>query len=261
MLSRKGKLVTLTLSILLLGILKYMLDHGVQELPQILQLIAYASLPVAGGLIVLSSCSLLEPLSDVGDSTTFHLSRQISEGPARNFFIGFLLTAYLGLVRPPLTVGMRFLPYVEWVAIALVVYVMYTMTRPFGKEFYVTSETSGWKRHVQEVERETGRDLMRITSAMKEFVSRGAKEPLLVHLALHLQRRGEPDEDVLKILRPLMHYQENAPRHRIHFWTRPQTKRKHAVRNEKARENFLNTFLKKSIGWNQNEFEESKREL
>jgi len=194
---------------------------------------------------VLSFCSLLGTFADIENSATSRPIRQASEDPARNFFTGFLITAYLNLVRPPLNAYVTFLPYVEWIAIALLVYMMYTMTRLSTKEFYVSSGGLGWKRHVQEVRRETGRNLIRVTSVMEQFVDHGVKEPLLVYLTLHLQRLGETEEDILKTLSPLIDYQKNAQRHKLYFLTFPWTKRKLAIRTKKTRENILNTLLKK----------------
>ena len=245
MFSKKSKLVALILSVFLLLILRYILDYSAEALPQVSQLIAYASLPIAGGLITLSFCSLLGTFMDVENSVTSRLLERASEAPARNFFIGFLMTAYLNLVRPPLTVNVSFLPYIEWVTIALTVYVIYTMTRPSTNGFHVSSEGPGWKRHVQEVKRETGRDLTRITSVMEEFIDHGVKGPLLVYLALHLQRLGETEESILKALNPLINYQEDVRRHKSYFLIFPWTKRKLAMRNKKERENLLKAFLEK----------------
>jgi ABC-type multidrug transport system fused ATPase/permease subunit len=242
--SKKNKLEALIFSVLFLTILKYIIDHGAEALPQVLQLTAHASLPVAGGLITLSLGSLLGTFTVAKNSAASHLLRQASKDPARNFFTGFLITAYLNLVRPPLTVNLPFLPYIEWVVIVLAVYVVYSMTRLSTKEFYVSSEGSGWKRHIQEVRRETGHNLMRVTSVMEQFVEQGVKEPLLVYLTLHLQRLGETEEDILKILRPLIDYQK-AGRHKLYFLFFPWTKRKIAIRNKKAREVLLNTLLEK----------------
>lgn len=245
MFSKKSKLVALILSVFLLLTLRYMLDYSAEALHQVLQLIACASLPVAGGLITLSFCSLLGTFMDVENPVTSRLLEQASEVPARNFFIGFLMTAYLDLVRPPLTANVSFLPYVEWVTIALAVYAIYTMTRPSANGFHVSPEGPGWKRHVQEVKRETGRDLTRITSAMEEFVDHGVKERLLVYLALHLQRLGETEEGILKTLNPLIDYREDVRRHKSYFLIFPWTKRKLAMRNKKEREKLLKAFIKK----------------
>jgi len=245
-LSRKSRLVAFIFSVFFLLILRYMLDHSAETLPQVLQLIASASLPFVGGLITLSFCSLLGTFRNVENSVTSHLLERTSEVPERNFFIGFLITAYLSLVRPPLTANVSFLPYVEWVTIAATVYVIYSIARPSTNGFYVSSEGPSWKRHVQEVKRETGRDLMRIKSVMKEFVDNGVKGPLLVYLTLHLQRLGETEESILKTLNPLIDYEENVRRHKLYFLAFPWTKRKLAIRNKKAREHLLSTLLKKT---------------
>lgn len=243
MLSRKSKLAAFIFSVLFLLTLKYVIDHNVETLPRVLQLITYGALPIAGGLITLSFCSLLEPLSDTGSSATFHLLQQISEGSWRNFSVGFLVTAYLSLIRPRLIIDASFLPYIEWVAIALAVYLMYSMPRPSTKESNTGSESLGWKEHIQKVKRETGRDLMRITSGMEQFLDHGVKEPLLVYLTLHLQRLGEIEEGIINTLSPLINYQKNAGRHKLYLLFFPWAKRKFAMRSKKAREYLLNALL------------------
>jgi len=245
MLNEKSKLAALIFSVLFLLILKYVIDHGIEALPLVLQLVVYASLPIAGGLVTLGSCSLLRTFVDVENWATFPTLGRFLEEKASVFFVGFVAVAYLNLIRPPIAAYVLLLPYVEWVAIALVVYVMYTMTRPSTKEFYVGSEGPSWKEHIQKVRRETGRDLMRITSVMEQFVDHGVKEPLLVYLTLHLQRLGASEEGILKTLSPLIDYQENARRHKLYFLVFPWTKRKLAMRNKKAREDLLEPLVKK----------------
>jgi hypothetical protein len=245
MLSRESKLVALIFSVLLLLILKYIIDHSTEALPQVLQLVAYASLPIAGGLTTLSSCSLLRNFVDVGSWATSPLLRQFSEEQESHFFIGFIIVAYLSLIRPPLANYVPLLPYVEWVVIALLVYVMYTMTRQPTEEFYIRSETPSWKEHIQKVRRETGSDLIHITSLMERFVDHGVKEPLLVYLTLHLQRVGETEEGILKTLSSLIDYKEKAPRHKLYHLAFPWTKKELIIRNKKTRENLLNTLLEK----------------
>jgi hypothetical protein len=245
MLSKKSKVAVLIASVLFFLILKYVADHIAEPPSQILQFIAYVSQAVAGGLIVLSFCSLLGTFAVVQNSATSHVLGRVSEGPGRNFFLGFFIVAYLILARPPLASNVPFLPYVEWVVIALVVYVAYSMTRLSTDEFYVSSEIPSWKRHIQDGRRETGRDLVRVTSVMERFVNDGMKEPLLVYLTLHLQRLGETAEDILKILSPLINYQKETRRHKLYFLIFPWTKRKIAIRNKKARGVLLNTLFEK----------------
>ena len=260
MLSMKSKLVALIFSVLLVLIAKYVVDHNAEALPQLQRQITYASLPIAGGLTTLSLCSLLKTFVDTDNLAASHLLREDLEAQTTYFFIGFLATAYLSLIRPPLAAYVPFLPYVEWVAVALVVYVMYDMTKPSAKELYIGSEGAGWKKHVQDVGRETGRDLIRITSVMQQFVDYGVKEPLLVYLTLHLQRLGETEESILKLLKPLITYQENARRHRLYYLAFPWRKRKLAERSKKAREDLLKKLLK-NVGCDENESGESESYL
>ncbi len=248
MLSKKSKLAALIPSVLFLTVLNHAISNNAEALHQVLQLIVYASLPIAGGLIALSLCSLLGNFTRVENLAMSHLLRRASEDPARNFFIGFLMTAYLNLIRPPLTTNLLFLPYMEWVVIALAVYAVYDMTRLSTKEFYGNSKDLDWKRHIQEVKRETGRDLVRVTAVMEQFVDHGLKEPLLIYLALHLQRLRETEEGILNTLSPLINYQKNAGRHKLYFLVFPWTKRKFAMRNKEAREALLKTLLKKIDG-------------
>lgn len=248
MLSRKSKITVLIVSVLFFLILNYAVDHRAEPLSQILQFLAYASQPVAGGLIALSFCSLLGTFAVVQDSATSHVLGRVSEGPGRNFFLGFCIVAYLILARPPLASNVPFLPYVEWVVIVLVVYVVYSTTRLSTYESYVDAESPSWKRHVQNGRRETGRELVRVTSVMEQFVNDGMKEPLLVYLTLHLQRLGETAEDILKILGPLIDYRKDTRGRRLYFLIFPWARRKITMRNKKAREVMLNLLLEQIDG-------------
>lgn len=244
-LSNSNKLAALIFSVILLLILSYVTSNSAEIFPQALLLITSVSLPVAGGLITLSFCSLLGAFSSVGSSAISHPLTRISENPARNFFFGFLITAYLSLVRPPLAVNLTSLPYIEWTIIAVTVYVVYDMTRQSTKKLYLNSEDLGWKRHEQKIRRETGRELIRASSVMEQFVEHGVKEPLLVYLALHMQRLGENEEGILKTLSPLVDYREDIQRHRLRFLIFPRKRRNHATRSKETRENLLNALLKK----------------
>lgn len=252
--STKTKLVVLIFSVLFLFIPRYLISNSAEALPQVLQLVAYASLLVAGGLITLSFGSLLRTFVDVERWAVSPLMTEVLQEQASDFFIGFIVAAYLSLIRPPLTAYVTFLPYVEWVAIALVVYVIYTMIRQPAEEFYISPQAPNWKRHVQKIRRETGRDLARLTSFMEQFVDHGVKEPLLVYLTLHLQMLGETEDDILKTLDLLIDYRENAQTRKSRFFAFPGAKRKLAMKNKEVRQNLLNDLLKKVDKVYQNEF-------
>ena len=246
--SRKRKTVALLFSVFLLVVLNYTINQGIEAVPQILRFIQYLSLPIAGGAFTLSFCSLLASSVNMADPAISNLLKGVSENRERNFLVGFFVTAYLSFIRPPLTGTLPFIPYAEWIAVVFTVYVMYTLTRNSAQKSYLGSENPGWRKHVQEVSRETGHDLKRVTSFIEEFVDQGVKEPLLVYLTLHLQRLGETDESILRTLNPLIKYKENRRRRRLHFPALPWTKRKLALRNKLHREEILEEILKKTNG-------------
>jgi hypothetical protein len=242
--STRIKFAALILSVLFILISKYVIDHSSETLPQVLPLIAYSSLLIAGGVITLSLGSLLRNFVEGENHEATPLLTQVPQEQASDFLIGFVAVAYLSLIRPPLAAYVAFLPYVEWAAIALLIYMVYTMTRQPADEVYISSQTPSWKRHVQEIRRQTGRDLARVTAVMEQFVDHGVKEPLIVYLTLHLQMLGQTEEDILKTLNPLIDYRENVQRH-SHFLVSTGTKRKNAVKDKEAREKLLDALLKR----------------
>lgn len=243
--SPKSKLAALVFSLLLALLTSYVINSSVEALPEIVQLITYLSLPVVGGFAMLSFFSFLQTFEPVTPSVTSYLIERAADDPTRNFIIGFLVTAYVGLVRPPLTLRVSLLPYVEWAATASLVYVMFAMINRPRKMLYLNSESRNWKRHTQEIKREPGPDLTHVTSAMKEFVEQGAKERLLVYLTLHLQRLGASEEEILKTLNPLVKYQEDASKRRLYYTVFRWAKRSFEERERERRENLLMTLLEK----------------
>jgi hypothetical protein len=188
--------------------LKRVVDQGVEAIPRAMQLVVYVSLPACGGLVALTLLSLVGSFLRSRSSDSAYALRRISEDPPRNFLIGFLATAYLGLIRSPLVFNAPFLSYVEWALIAFTIYILYSATGFSSGESNIDQESPSWKKHVQRIRPETGRDLVRIASVMEHFVNDGTKEPLLIYLTLHLQRLGENEEDILQVLNPLIVYRE-----------------------------------------------------
>jgi len=246
--SNKSKIAALAFSLLLLSILKYASDQSLSVLSQGLQLIVYASLLVTGGLVALSFGSVFGTFVNTRSPTTFGLFRWIEENPKRNFLIGFLLTAYLVLIRSSLAANMTFLPYVEWITITLMVFEIYTAARISDTESYTPSENKAWKSHIQENSREIGRDLIRVKSVIDRFVDYGAKDKLLVYLVLYMQRLGKTEETIFEMLSPLIDYQEEATRSKLYLSVFRKARTKLAARNKKIREDMLKRLFQEIDG-------------
>ena len=245
-LNKKNTLALLLFSVLVLLILRYLVNQDVGDLPRALQLTFYAVIPFAGGLTTFCIFSLLGILSSSPNLAVSRITSKISEDPARNFFFGFLGTAYLILIRPSLAAHVSFLPQVEWISVGLTVYSMYAMTGLSNKEFFVSSdEHLGWKKHVEEVVRETGHDLKRVTSAIEQFVEHGTKEQLLIYLTLHLQRLGLAEENIFQTLSSLIYYQERKRSKISLLLSFSWTERKSATENKKERESLLSILFER----------------
>lgn len=247
-LTERSRLAALILSVALFLILDFVAGQPGEALFPVLGLIAYYSLPFLGGLIAILLGSVATNMSIRGSSATLELIRDVSAAPARNFVLGFLASGYLILVRPSLASSISFLIYCEWLVAVFVVYLMYSMTGFSVKEFYDRSESSGWRKHVQETSRENGRDFEQLTAAMDQFISQGIKEPFLVYMALYLQRLGRTEQEVLDLLHPLVYFREDAEKHKASHLVFHRVENKHVTKSKKAREDLVEVLFERIHG-------------
>lgn len=242
-LSRKSGIIATVISVSLLLVLRFEVDQSTESFHQPLQLLFSVFLLAAGGFIALTVGSFLQDSRASEYSVTLRLLNRLSESPARNFLVGFLLTAYVSLIRPPIAIDVPFLPYAEWTSIVIAVYALYSVTESPAKEFYLRPETLSWRKHEQEFNRETTADFTRLTSLMEKFVAEGVKEPLLISLALHLQRLGETEEGILKMLHPLVDYRESAPTRKSRSLASLWKKADSSANKKNAREELLKKLM------------------
>lgn len=246
-LSRKRGVVFSIGSIFLLLIFRFLTDQQWGVLSVILQPVFTLSLLIAGGFATFSFSLLLQGWQVERRSTALRLIAQISANPVRIFLAGFLITSYLSLIRPLIAVNLSYILHIEWAVIALTVYGLYSAIGFSAKESYVSSEIQSWKKHAQEVTQEVSSNFLQLTSIMENFVNEGAKEPLLVALALHLQRVGERDEDIFKILDPLIKYQDEGKDRKSHFWASSRRNIELAAINKEAREKSLKALMSRIV--------------
>lgn len=244
-LTERSKLGAFILSVLLFLILNLVAVQPEETISGVLKAIAYTCLPFLGGFIALFLGSVVSTISLRGSSVTLGLIRHMSTSPKRNFILGFLASAYLTLIRPRLALSVSFLLYCEWLAAVFGVYLVYFVTGLSFNETYDHSETLGWRKHVQEVSRETGRDFKQMVAVVDQFISQGVKEPLLVYLALYLQRLGGTEQEILDVLDPLVCFREDAKRRKVRYLIFPMVSTKHVTASKKARENLVRVLFEK----------------
>lgn len=214
---------------------KNAIDNALGVLPQGYILLLYVSFSSVGGMLGLSIGFLFSTLKNISNLVISSMSKWISEGFKRNFVLGFFLTAYLNFVRPPIIELNPYAAIAEWVAITLAVAVMYINVKMVFKELYVESEHTEWRRHIQQVERETGADFRHLTAVQRQFVNQGIKEPLLMYLTLHLRDLGETEQQIIRTMAPLLYYHDKKPS----IFALQSVKEGFERKNKKARKKLL----------------------
>ncbi len=198
------RLRILALSVFFFLISKNTIDNASIILPQGYATLFYLSFSFAGGLLGLSLGSLFGLLEDTRDPRISSASKWISEGLTRNFVFGFFLTAYISFVRYPLIELNPYVAIAEWVAVALAVAVVYINVKMVFEEYDPDLENTGWRKHIQEVERETGDDFKHLTFVQEQFVNQGVKEPLLIYLTLLLRDLGKNEKQIMTDYSPTL---------------------------------------------------------
>jgi hypothetical protein len=231
----------LALSVFFFLISKNTIDNASIILPQGYASLFYLSFSFAGGLLGLSLGSLFGLLEDTRDPRISSASKWISEGLTRNFVFGFFLTAYISFVRYPLIELNPYVAIAEWVAVALAVAVVYINVKMVFEEYDPDLENTGWRKHIQEVERETGDDFKHLTFVQEQFVNQGVKEPLLIYLTLLLRDLGKNEKQIIRTMAPLLHYRDK----KTSVFALPLVKENLKRRNRESRKEILEDFMAK----------------
>ncbi len=235
------RLRILALSVFFFLISKNTIDNASIILPQGYATLFYLSFSFAGGLLGLSLGSLFGLLEDTRDPRISSASKWISEGLTRNFVFGFFLTAYISFVRYPLIELNPYVAIAEWVAVALAVAFVYINVKMVFEEYDPDLENTGWRKHIQEVERETGDDFKHLTFVQEQFVNQGVKEPLLIYLTLLLRDLGKNEKQIIRTMAPLLHYRDK----KTSVFALPLVKENLKRRNKESRKEILEDFMAK----------------
>jgi hypothetical protein len=231
----------LALSVFFFLISKSTIDNASIILPQGYASLFYLSFSFAGGLLGLSLGSLFGLLEDTRAPRISSASKWISEGLTRNFVFGFFLTAYISFVRHPLIELNPYVAIAEWVVVALAVAVVYINVKMVFEEYDPDLENTGWRKHIQEVERETGDDFKHLTFVQEQFVNQGVKEPLLIYLTLLLRDLGKNEKQIIRNMAPLLHYRDK----KTSVFALPLVKENLKRRNKESRKEILEDFMAK----------------
>ena len=238
------------LGLLLIALCTGILGYGLYTISGGLSVVwkpfRYMCLPLLVGSLAVSISVLFGFFKDAKHSSTSGLSEWISDGRLRNFFLAFLLTGYVFHLRPYILEKAPLVVILEWMAVSLVVAVMYASVKSLSKQLYVDLEFADWEKHIQKEERQEGEMFRKELYLQELFVDRGTKTPLLVHYMLSLRDLGSSEEKIIEAVRQLVAYRNIKP----FWWALPWVKKKIEKRNRNARkqlvENLTETIVKEA---------------
>jgi hypothetical protein len=227
----------LLITALCLGIGGYATYEVAIILSQVHESIPSAVLPFTIGLLAVSGGAIFGLFKDVDKLGISKISHWVSKGPIRNFTLGLCFATYISFIRPPVE---NFPPTIigEWIAIATLMGVALNVAKGSSEKSW-TDTSLDWKKHKSEAQRQTGNAFRHLVSAQERFVTRGIKEPLLIHLTLTLRDLGKTEERILTTLTPLVQYHDKE----LSFWTLPWTKRRLKRENKNTRRKLLENLV------------------
>lgn len=197
--------------------------------------------PFVGGMVSVGIGALVGFLRYTPRLRTRMVAERISDEPGRNFLAGFLFSLYIFFFRPSVIASVPLWIAVEWFFISSGVTAIYFSVARLSNDLYTDVELEKkWRKHIQEVERETGKDFSELLNVQGMFVNQNVIEPLLVFMTFYLHYLGQPDS-ILAALTPLIHYRE--VRSRLAFL--PWVKQRIAKKNKVARMKVLEDILKR----------------
>lgn len=196
-------------------------------------------LPFVGGLLTVGFGAFMGFLKYTKLRRIQILAEWISHELVRNFLVGFLFVLYVFFFRPSVVGKVPSWIAVEWIFISSVVAVMYFNVTKLSKDLYAdVGVERKWRKHVQKVKRETGRDFSELLHVQKLFVNENIKEPLLVYMTFYLHYLEQPDS-ILTALTSLVNYREVESPLAFLPWVKKRVERK----NREARTNILEKIL------------------
>ncbi len=164
----------------------------------------------------------------------------ISQELVRNFLVGFLFVLYMFFFRPSVVGAWPSWIAIEWVLISSVVAVMYFNVTKLSRDLYADSRfESKWRKHVQKVRYEKGKDFTELLDVQKLFVDENLKEPLLVYLTFYLHYLGQPDSILTAVLTPLIEHREIESALAFLPWVKRRIEEKNREARTKILENIL----------------------
>jgi hypothetical protein len=158
------------------------------------------------------------------------------------FFLGAFLALYFTWLRAPATTILGgWLPIAEWGTVCAMCGIGFALLRSSVRRKTGPVSYATWAKHLQVVEAKEDRDVVDVSRLVRDFVERGSKGGLLVHMISDASSNGVPRDRILEAVEKMVDHQD-APIPRVA--TRWEMERV-MEENREARKKLLENTIKK----------------
>jgi len=134
---------------------------------------------------------------------------------ASMFFLGAFLALYFTWLRTQATTVLGgWLPIAEWGIVCAMCGIGFAMIRSGGRRRAKPVSHAAWAKHLQVVETKEDMDVVDVSRLVRDFVERGSKGGLLVHIISDASSSGVPRNRILEAVEKMVDYQD-APVPRV----------------------------------------------
>jgi hypothetical protein len=145
------------------------------------------------------------------DAFISEICRWLSNSKVRLFVIGAVIGAYIVFLRPFLfNMASWSTALIEWATFCFVVWRMYDGIRGRISDTYsIHLKYTSWKKHLQQVEKQTDSDFNYALNVQADFIERSHKDQLLVYLVTLMHDNGLSVEEISELLHPMSEYRDD----------------------------------------------------
>ncbi|RKX84509.1 MAG: hypothetical protein DRP58_07115 [Spirochaetes bacterium] len=218
-----------------------------------LEVLAYVS---AAGFIAVALSLLAVYGKTSKKPSVSSLSQWATKSQLRNYVLGAVIGVYILVIRPLLTDQFEYTPLIEWLIILVIVARMYSgIKHRIGSEGIIKesqlTDLFPWERkHQQQIQEKNYTKLDDVTFMQESFVEKGEKSHLLVYLVSMLKENNTREEDIVRILNPLISYQDRDIPFFAFMWEKKRVEKVNKESRKKLLDDLvliLDSFFKNKI--------------
>jgi hypothetical protein len=163
----------------------------------------------------------LVPLLEYASKSQWEFINFVAEKLSSNPFISVFLLAtvgsYLFTLRATIYQEIALYPIWEWLAVCLLMWGLYAITRNHIDLSTTNLEFISWKMHQQVIEQKRDDWYEYLTKVQENFILEGLKSPITSHLIILQDNLGFKSEKIRTNILPIVDYKDRYPPTKIYY--------------------------------------------